>query len=141
MPILRPDQIEEAISARISALSGTDYAQGSYTPSWTESDVALTPDNQAEGRGLGHLLYWVLAQGAQPMDDRQPAGGRVLTQSRVLVSFLYHLRPTYQRADQRLAAQAAHDVAVAVKALPQDEWWAQLADRPYPARRRRHLSG
>ncbi len=106
-------QVEAALSANIAALSATPFNQGSLTASWTESDqYGLEADgNQA----LMHLRFGVYvvsseAIGRQRLDDECPV------RSRLVVEFTYRLRPRQQKADARLALQAARNARQAVMA-------------------------
>ena len=121
------DQIEEQVAARVAAIDSTPYDQraagtSATAPTFTESAAPLVP--QGESRALSHLRFQVLAESAEIDTDRQTPGTDAHVISAVSVTFLYHLRPGYQRADQRTAARAAADIVRAVKAHPQSEWSA-----------------
>jgi len=131
---LRVDQIEEAVAARVAAVDASPFDQrtpGSAlgAPAFTESEIALTSD--AEG-AVSHLRFLIMAQDARVIDDRQLPGTDSKTLSTLAVVFLYHLRPTAQVADQRLAARAASAIVRAVKAMPQADWRATVRDAWQP---------
>ncbi len=141
---LRVDQIEEAIAARIATVDATPFDQkiaGAPTAAAAFHEAANPLVPQGTSRGLSHLQFWVLADGAPVVADRQRPGDDAKTVSAVLASFLYRIRPgadsstppiPYQRSDQRLAARAASAIVRAVKKFPQDEWEASVINSWLP---------
>lgn len=135
---LRVDELEELLVARVDGIDATPFDQrvsnsALEAPAWRESEVPLSVTSSVEGRSLGHLRFNVFAERAVPVSDRQRPGEATKTRSRVTVVFTYKIRPVSQLADQRLAARAANAVAKAIKALPQNQYTAQLVDGWLPS--------
>lgn len=109
-------QLEAALSSLVSEIEAAPYQQGRAPASFTESTVAMSPATVAHA--LGHLCYTVTVESA-PVSASRSAPPSCKLSSDVAVRFTYHLRPTAQIADSRLASDAALAIAKALTALSQ----------------------
>ncbi len=112
--------VEVAAVARIEAMDGSRYNQGSRTKGvWKEAENALIVDGEAHSRG--HLAFNVFCEsGRNTGRQRDRHDDTVRTRSDMVVLFMFHLRPTAQISDAREATRAARDVVAALLALPQN---------------------
>jgi hypothetical protein len=112
-------QLEAATAAKVAALDAAAFDQGSIEATWTESDQAISADGVSYA--TSHLSFAVIVSASPAVSNDSQASYRYArVRSRLLVEFLYHLRPGQQIADQRLAARAAADLRRAVMAPDPD---------------------
>jgi len=111
-------ELEELTLARILALDGTPYNQGTtIRGAWREAEIPLSVADEAHP--LGHLLVNVFAESGRNRGmERDQAGRFLAVASDLVILFTYHLRRGTQLEDARQAADAAHDVARALLAWP-----------------------
>ncbi len=108
--------VEEEASRLIDSLNDINvsrHSQGGRAARWHETDVPFTV---LEGpSSLTHLLYevWIqdapnseLSRGAEVGGDEE----QVTISARMKVQIAYKLRPKLQKADARMATEAARDV-------------------------------
>ncbi len=117
-------EIEELVVARILDLNTSpkivagDFDQGATRGLWKEASIPLSVVD--DSHPLGHLLFNVFAEsGRNTGRQRDAADGFTKITADMVVLFTYHLRPTEQIADQRLAADAALLIVRSIMALPQ----------------------
>lgn len=113
-------ELEVELVARIAALDGGPFTQGKRIGKWREASIPLSV--VAEAQSIGHLTFNVFAEEARnsTLERDVAPGGFVKLATDVAVLFAYHITPARQIPDQRLASDAARDVARAVLALPQN---------------------
>ena len=115
-------QLEAVAAERVGSVDAAPFKQGSIVASFTESDQAISADGVSYA--TSHLSFSAFVTSSPAMaTDNQGSWETAKVRSRLLVEFLYHLRPGQQIGDQRLALRAAAAVRRAL------------------ARRRRRVSG
>ncbi len=102
----------ETIAARIAALDASAYSQGAgYSDRWTESRVPSTVVES--GPAVSHLEFSVIAaRSLNVFEDDDFVNDVARLRTTIQVVFSYHVRTgsDSQLADERLAADAAHDI-------------------------------
>lgn len=125
-------EIELGAVARISALDGSAFDQGATKGVWTEATIPLAVED--ESHPLGHLAYNVWVESARNLGlERDGAHTFARMASDVVVFFTFHIRPTQQIEDARLASDAALQVISTLMALPQNLSVFQLVNAFRPA--------
>lgn len=105
-------EIEEEAVARIVALSATPYViTGLPSTVWHETTVPLD-QLLSDSNALSHLLFEVAIVETPNTDAERDneVDGQMEIGAVMLVSFLFALRATRQKADVRLASDAAHSI-------------------------------
>lgn len=105
-------ELRQAVRDRVAAADAGPYNQrrAGSPQTWTESDLPLSA--VVASGAQGHLSYSVSIVAAPVRaTDHSAYGLECDTQPRVVVDFLFSLRPGRRVADEDLAAQAAQDVA------------------------------
>jgi len=120
----------EAVS-RIVALTATAYDQGGISAAWTEA-TTMGPNIQAPAH-MAHLRFQAaITDSPSANGERETPGGEARLRSRLDVSFSYILRQSQQRADARLARDAANDIVKAMNVY-HDEWDMEIVNAGRPA--------
>ena len=126
-------ELETTLAARIAALDGSAYSQGSRIGTWREAKTPLSVTDSAQA--IGHLTFNVFVEsGRNSGGDRdRPFDGSIKLVSDLVVLVAYHIRPGAQVADMRLASDAALQAARAILANPQNEFQTQPVNIWRPA--------
>ena len=119
-------QLEAVAAERVGSVDAAPFKQGSIVASFTESAQAISADGVSYA--TSHLSFSAFVTSSPAMaTDNQGSWETAKVRSRLLVEFLYHLRPGQQIGDQRLALRAAAAVRRAVMA-PTPEFNVALFD-------------
>ena len=133
MPTIEVYALESTLAAKIAAIDAVAFKQGSISASFSESTQAITADTGDYALShLGYAVYCVSAPSA-PFDRQRRSGERYAKlRSRFVVEFLYHLRPSEQVSDSRLAWRASADIRRTVMESG-PRYWVELVDAGRPS--------
>ena len=119
-------EVEADAAARIAVLDASAYKQGNVAAEWRESTQAATADGVSYA--TSHLSFSAFVTSSPAVSpSHQMAWTTARVRSRLLVEYLFHLRPGQQISDSRLSARAAGDIRRAIMA-PSSDYNAVLFD-------------